>query len=53
MLGTTIPKFQGCIRLIDGMLIKIHKPWNDPEHKIWFNGCKKINLMDNTMVVDH
>jgi len=53
VLGTTIPKFHGCIKLIDGTLIKIQKPWNDREHKIWFNGRKKIYLMDNIMVVDH
>jgi hypothetical protein len=35
MLGTTIPKFQGYIGLIDGTLIKTRKPWNNPKHKIW------------------
>jgi hypothetical protein len=29
MLGTNLAEFQGCIRLINGTLIKIHKPWND------------------------
>jgi hypothetical protein len=53
MLGTTILEFQGYIGLIDGTLIKIHKPWNNHEHNISFNGCKKIFLMNNTMVVDH
>jgi hypothetical protein len=24
-----IPKFQGCIGFIDGILIKIRKPWNN------------------------
>ncbi len=33
-----LEEFQGCITLIDGMLIKIHKSWNDGAHKVWFNG---------------
>jgi hypothetical protein len=53
MLNTTIPKFQSYIGLIDGTLIKIRKPWNNPKHKIWFNGCMKIYSMNNTMVIDH
>ncbi len=32
VLGATILKFQGYIVFIDGMLIKIHKPYNDATH---------------------
>jgi hypothetical protein len=32
VLCATIPKFQGYIGFIDGMLIKIHKPYNDATH---------------------
>jgi hypothetical protein len=46
-------EFQGCIGLINGTFIKIHKPWNDGAHKVWFNGRKKIYSMNNTVVVDH
>jgi len=50
-LGTTIPKFEGCIEFIIGMFIKIHKPWIDVACKDWFNGCKNIYSMDNTVVI--
>jgi len=34
-------EFQGCIGLIYGTLINIHKPLNYGAHKVWFNGQKK------------
>ncbi len=52
MLGSTILEFQGCIVLIDGTFIKIHKPSNNDTHKTQFNGHKKIYSMNNT-IVDH
>jgi hypothetical protein len=33
--------------LIDGTLIKIHKPWNNVTYKTWFNEHKKIYSMNN------
>ncbi len=46
-----ILKFQGCIKFIDGTLIEICK--NNLDHRSWFNGCKKMYCMNNTMVLDH
>ncbi len=42
MLGMNLAEFQGYIGLIDGMFIKICKPWNDGVHKVLFNGQNKI-----------
>ncbi len=42
VLGMNLAEFQGYIGLIDGMFIKICKPWNDGVHKVLFNGQKKI-----------
>ncbi len=53
VLAMQLPQFQGCIGFIDGIFIKIHKPWNNPTHRSWFNGQKKMYCMNNTMVVDH
>jgi hypothetical protein len=53
MLGMNLAEFQGCIAFIDGMFIKICKPWNDGTNEVWFNRQKKIYSMNNTMVVDH
>jgi len=53
VFGTTIQELWGCIGLIDGTFIKIHKPKNNVTYKTWFNGHKKICSMNNTMVVDH
>ncbi len=36
-----------------GILIKIHKPWNNVSHRSWFNECNKMYCMNNTMVLDH
>jgi hypothetical protein len=46
-------EFQGCIGLINGTLVKIHKPWNDGAHKVWFNGHKNIYSMNNSVVANH
>lgn len=47
------PHFPGCIGIIDGTLVKIRKPWNNPNHTKWFNGRKKMYCMNNTVVVSH
>ncbi len=52
-MGMQIPKFQGCIGLINGSLIKIQKPWNNAAHGLWFNGQKKMCFMNSMVVVDH
>jgi DDE superfamily endonuclease len=52
-LAQRIPEFPGCIGLIDGTLCKISRPLNNPNHRIWFDGPKKIYSMNYTVVVDH
>ena len=48
-----IPEFPGCIGFIDGTLCKIWRPFKDPNHRIWFNGQKKIYAMNKTVIIDH
>ena len=52
-LASMIPTFQGCIGFIDGTLVKIWRPWKNPEHGKWFNGRKKIYCMNNVVIVNH
>ncbi|XXQ39249.1 DDE superfamily endonuclease [Plasmodiophora brassicae] len=53
MLGRTLPEMPGCIGNIDGTLVRIPRPHNNPEHGRWFNGRKKMYAMNNTVVIDH
>ena len=48
-----IPSFPSCIGIIDGTLVKIRRPWKNPEHNKWFNGRKKMYCMNNIVIVDH
>ena len=52
-LASTIPALPGCIGFIDGTLVKIRRPWKNPEHGKWFNGRKKMYCMNNVVIVDH
>ncbi|KAL3700924.1 hypothetical protein R1sor_018946 [Riccia sorocarpa] len=52
-LAATLPQFPGCIGFIDGTLCKIRRPFQDPLHRNWYNGRKKIYSVNNTVVVDH
>ena len=52
-LASELHDFLGCIGIIDGILIKIHRPWNNDQHAAWFNGRKKIYATNNIVVVDH
>lgn len=52
-LAQRIPEFRGCIGFIDGTLCKIRRPINNPDHRRWFNGRKKIYAMNSTVVIDH
>ena len=52
-LVSMIPAFPGCIRFIEDTLVKIRRPWKNPEHGKWFNGCKKMYCMNNAVIVDH
>ena len=48
-----VPGFPRCIGIIDGTLVKIRKPWKNPDHGKWFNGRKKMYFMNNVVIVDH
>ena len=48
-----IPTFLGCIGFIDSTLVKIRRPWKNPEHGKWFNGRKKMYCMNNVVIVNH
>ena len=52
-LASTVFDFLGCIGIIDDTLVKICRPWKNPDHGKWFKGCKKMYCMNNVMVVDH
>ena len=52
-LASTIPALPGCIGFINGTLVKIRRPWKNPEHGKWFNGRKKMYCMNNVVIVDH
>jgi hypothetical protein len=52
-LRTNLPKLQGCIGFINGSLIKIRKPWQNKAHHTWFNGRKKIYVMNNVVILDY
>ena len=52
-LTSMVPAFPRCTRIIDGTLVKIHRPWKNQDHGKWFNGCKKIYCMNNIVIVDH
>ena len=43
--------FSSCIKIIDGTIIKIQKPWNNPNHTRWFNGQKNLYCMKNMVMV--
>lgn len=49
MLGWKAPQFQG---FIDGTLIKIMRPKIE-DHRVFFNGRKKMYSLNNTVIVDH
>jgi DDE superfamily endonuclease len=52
-LATRIPELPGCIGFIDGTLVRIRRPYNDPLNSNWFNGRKKMYCFNNTVIVDH
>ena len=52
-LASMISTFPDCIGFIDGTLVKIRRPWKNPEHGKWFNGHKKMYCINNVVVVDH
>jgi hypothetical protein len=52
-LGSQWHELLKCLGFIDKTLIEIRKPWKDSKHWIWFNGHKKIYVMNNTMILDH
>ena len=52
-LASMVPGFSGCIGIIDGTLVKIRRPWKNPDHGKWFNGRKKMYCMNNVVIVDH
>ena len=52
-LAPMVPSFPECIGIIDGTLVKIRKPWENPEHAKWFNGCKKMYSKNNVIIVDY
>lgn len=51
-LATQVPQFEGCIGFIDGTLLKIRRP-TISEHRVFFNGRKKMYSLNNTVIVDH
>jgi DDE superfamily endonuclease len=51
-LATRIPELPGC-SFIDGTLVRIRRPYNDPLHSNWCNGRKKIYCFNNTVIIDH
>lgn len=51
-LGQQHPTFEGYIGFIDDTLVKIRRPYNDPNHS-WFFNNKKIYSINNKMVVNH
>jgi hypothetical protein len=52
-LASINPHFPGCFGIIDGVLVKIWKPWNNSNHAILLNGHKKVYCMNYTVVVLH
>jgi hypothetical protein len=52
-LSTRIPQFPGCIGFIDGNLVEIRRPFDNPLHDNWFNGRKNLYCLNNTVIVDH
>lgn len=42
----------GCIGFIVGTLWEIRKLFNNPEHKNWFNGSKKMYCFNNNVIID-
>ena len=53
LLAQKINALPGCIGFIDGTLFEIRRPYDNPAHRNWFNGRKKIYCFNNTVVVDH
>lgn len=51
-LGMMNPYNLGCIGLIDGTLVEIWQPWNNPQHSKSFND-RKMCYMNNTVMVSH
>lgn len=47
------PYSSRCIGFIDDILIKFRRPWNHSNYVEWFNGCKKMYCMNNTIVMSH
>ena len=52
-LASMVPNFLGCIEIIDGTLVKIRRPWKNPEYRKWFNSKKKMYCMNNVVIVYH
>ena len=51
--GRELEEFPGCIGTIDGTLIRIRRPWSDPNHGRYYNGRKKMYFLNSLVVVDH
>ena len=52
VLSSLKPHFPSCIKIINDILVKIWKPWNNPNHTK-FNDHKKMYSMKNTVDVSH
>ncbi len=52
-LGSQLHELLRCLRFIDETLIEIQKPWKYSKHWTWFNGHKKIYVMNNAVILDH
>lgn len=53
ILASMVPALPGCIGIIDGTLVEVRKPWENPDHKKWFNRRKKMYSLNNVVIVDH
>ena len=52
-LASMVSSFSGCIGIIDGTLVKICRPWKNPNYSKWFNDHKKMYCMNNVVIGDH
>ena len=46
-LSASNPHFPSCVRIIDGILVKLCKPWNNVNYANWFNGQDKYVLYEH------